>query len=120
MLVAQGVVYLLHGRWGMALLNGALLAWHVRVAQPVDVTELFRTLAKEKRARLIRLGVAVAVFVLLLVRCVLCVETQRGARCIVTRFAAQASGARAAHRGRRAADEAERPAHCDGLRAAGV
>ena len=68
-LVAQGAVYLLHGRWGMALLNGALLAWQVGFVQPVDVTELFRTLAKEKRARLIRLAVAVAVFVLLLVRC---------------------------------------------------
>ena len=83
LLCAQGAAYLLSGRWAMTLLNGALLAWHVRSVESVDVTELFRTLPKEKRARLIRLAVAAAVFALLLVRCVVA-ETRCDAFCCIT------------------------------------
>ncbi len=91
LLAAQTAWFLLHGRWYLTLLYGthehrartfvtaaltprhlaaAVLAYHARCYARgealVDATEVIRTLAAEKRARLARLGVHVALFVLVI------------------------------------------------------
>ncbi len=73
LLLAQTGVYALSGRWLMTLLNVGVLAHHAhRASQPdsrCEAAEMFSALPRQKRSRLLRLGVYAAMFALIIVRC---------------------------------------------------
>ena len=69
------LIMLLSRRWVVLLIHLPILAYHVRTfalnAYKTDVTEIFRQLPRERRIRIIKLGIYMGGFVFIVYKCVL-------------------------------------------------
>ena len=68
------LIMLLSRRWVVLLIHLPILAYHVRTfaldAYKTDVTEIFRQLPRERRIRIIKLGIYMGGFVFIVYKCV--------------------------------------------------